>query len=133
MKGKVMFAVGVAVGYAWGSKSWSEVYGRVRGGTEKVLNNPDLQDGVHQAAEAVQESVPDILDSLYEAGKKLIDKAESMLPGSKGSESAGDSIATMKTVPAARAMPTVASDVVSEPGVEDAAGTDRAGESDSAP
>ena len=69
MKGKVMFAAGVAVGYIWGSKSWPEVYRRLRGGSEKVLKNPEVQENVHHVAETVQESVPEIVDNLYATGK----------------------------------------------------------------
>ena len=144
MKGKALFAVGVAVGYVWGSKSWPEVYQRIRGGTEKVLKNPEVQDNVHQAAETVQESVPDILESLYDAGKKLMEKAESMFPGlatakagdrTSGGErtSAESGESKVATVPVAAATPDVAPDVVSDPGLDDTTGTDWTDEGGAAP
>lgn len=126
MKGKALFAVGVAVGYVWGSKSWPEVYRRIRGGTEKVWKNPDVQENVHQATEAVQESVPDILDNLYEAGKKLMEKAETMFPGISAPKSSQHSDAK----PTA---PTIKSDVVSDPAMDDTTGSDWTGEGGAAP
>ncbi|PRB37045.1 hypothetical protein CQ020_21605 [Arthrobacter sp. MYb23] len=129
MKGKALFAVGVAVGYVWGSKSWSEVYRRIRGGTEKLWKNPEVQENVHQATEAVQESVPDILDNLYEAGKKLMERAETMFPGitsPKEGQHAGSSST-------AKAGPTIHSDVVSDPALDDTTGNDWTGEGGAAP
>ncbi|GAA3269469.1 hypothetical protein [Paenarthrobacter aurescens] len=161
MKGKALFAVGVAVGYVWGSKSWPEVYRRVRGGTQKLWKNPEVQENVHQATEAVQESVPDILDNLYEAGKKLLEKAESVFPGitapkagqHPGSGTPGDKStvssqrtvssqkaeSTLKTEPtgasgnAAGAGPAIHSDVVSDPALDDTTGSDWTDEGGAAP
>ncbi|SDX24405.1 hypothetical protein SAMN04487917_10748 [Arthrobacter sp. yr096] len=129
MKGKALFAVGVAVGYVWGSKSWPEVYRRIRGGTEKVWKNPDVQENVHQATEAVQESVPDILDNLYEAGKKLMEKAETMFPGIATPKSGQHTDSSS----GARTVPTIKSDVVSDPALDDTTGSDWTGEGGAAP
>lgn len=130
MKGKALFAVGVAVGYVWGSKSWPEVYRRIRGGTEKVWKNPDVQENVHQATEAVQESVPDILDNLYEAGKKLMEKAETMFPGITSPKSGQHTDSTSSST---STVPTIKSDVVSDPALDDTTGSDWTGEGDAAP
>lgn len=127
MKGKVLFAAGVAVGYVWGSKSWPEVYRRIRGGSEKVLKNPDVQENIHQATEAVQESVPDILENLFAAGKKLLEKAEAVLPGildSKNGHGTADRPATV---------PTVKGDVISDPAHDDTTGSDWTSEGGAAP
>ncbi|MET3370447.1 UNVERIFIED_CONTAM: hypothetical protein ABIE34_003722 [Jeotgalibacillus campisalis] len=133
MKGKALFAVGVAVGYVWGSKSWPEVYRRVRGGAGKLWKNPEVQENVHQATEAVQESVPDILDNLYEAGKKLLERAEAMFPGisspkaGQHTDSSSSSKSTVTTVP------TIKSDVVSDPALDDTTGSDWTDEGGAAP
>lgn len=127
MKGKVLFAAGVAVGYVWGSRSWPEVYRRIRGGSEKVLKNPEVQENIHQATEAVQESVPDILENLFAAGKKLLDKAEAALPGILDSKNGRDSADRPET------KPTVKGDVVSDPAHDDTTGTDWTSEGGSAP
>ncbi|MCW3767462.1 MULTISPECIES: hypothetical protein [Paenarthrobacter] len=129
MKGKVMFAAGVAVGYIWGSKSWPEVYRRIRGGSEKVLKNPEVQENVHHAAETVQESVPEIVDNLYAAGKKLLEKAEALFPGildSKGGETTRPEDRPVTT-------PTVKGDVVSDPALDDTTGSDWTDEGGAAP
>ena len=129
MKGKVMFAAGVAVGYIWGSKSWPEVYRRIRGGSEKVLKNPEVQKNVHHAAETVQESVPEIVDNLYAAGKKLLEKAEALFPGildSKGGETTRPEDRPVTT-------PTVKGDVVSDPALDDTTGSDWTDEGGAAP
>lgn len=137
MKGKALFAVGVAVGYVWGSKSWPEVYRRLRGGTEKVWKNPEVQENVHHATEAVQESVPDILDNLYEAGKKLMEKAESMFPGitsPKADQRSGPSHTSNSSAgPTVTTVPTVTSDVVSDPARDDTTGSDWADEGGAVP
>ncbi|WP_159706387.1 hypothetical protein [Arthrobacter sp. 18067] len=131
MKGKALFAVGVAVGYVWGSKSWPEVYRRVRGGTEKLWKNPDVQDNVHQATEAVQDSVPDILDNLYEAGKKLMEKAEAMFPGIS-SPKADQRFGSSPSEPTVTTVP-IKSDVVSDPALDDTTGSDWTDEGGAAP
>ncbi|KUM35827.1 YtxH domain-containing protein [Arthrobacter sp. EpRS71] len=130
MKGKALFAVGVAVGYVWGSKSWSEVYRRIRGGTEKLWKNPEVQENVHQATEAVQESVPDILDNLYEAGKKLMEKAETMFPGISTPKTGQYSDSSSSSKPTT---PIITSDVVSDPALDDTTGSDWTGEGGAAP
>ncbi|MCD4851810.1 DUF4555 domain-containing protein [Arthrobacter sp. AK01] len=132
MKGKALFAVGVAVGYVWGSKSWPEVFRRVRGGTEKLWKNPDVQENVHQATEAVQESVPDVLDNLYEAGKKLMERAEAMFPGIT-SPKEGQRTGSSTHEPAATTVPTIKSDVVSDPALDDTTGSDWTDEGGAAP
>ncbi|MDR6988318.1 hypothetical protein J2Y66_002822 [Paenarthrobacter nitroguajacolicus] len=132
MKGKALFAVGVAVGYVWGSKSWPEVYRKLRGGTEKVWKNPEVQENVHHATEAVQESVPDILDNLYEAGKKLMEKAETMFPGIT-SPKAGHPSGTSTNEPTVTTVPTIKSDVVSDPALDDTTGSDWTDEGGAAP
>nr|WP_254455330.1 hypothetical protein [Paenarthrobacter ureafaciens] len=124
-----MFAAGVAVGYIWGSKSWPEVYRRIRGGSEKVLKNPEVQENVHHAAETVQESVPEIVDNLYAAGKKLLEKAEALFPGildSKGGETTRPEDRPVTT-------PTVKGDVVSDPALDDTTGSDWTDEGGAAP
>ncbi|MEI2277904.1 hypothetical protein OHC50_10580 [Paenarthrobacter ilicis] len=132
MKGKVMFAAGVAVGYVWGSKSWPEVYRKIRGGTHKVLTDPEIKDNVHQATETVQETVPEILDNLFDAGKKLFEKAENLLPGlgqSKGEAAAGSG----SHKPVVATVPTGTPDVVSDPGLGDSTGADWTSEGGAAP
>lgn len=129
MKGKVMFAAGVAVGYIWGSKSLLEVYRRIRGGSEKVLKNPEVQENVHHAAETVQESVPEIVDNLYAAGKKLLEKAEALflkILDSKGGETTRPEDRPVTT-------PTVKGDVVSDPALDDTTGSDWTDEGGAAP
>ncbi|XAS72051.1 hypothetical protein VUN82_23765 [Micrococcaceae bacterium Sec5.1] len=134
MKGKALFAAGIAVGYVWGSKSWPEVYRRVRGGAEKVWKNPEVQENVHQATETVQESVPDILDNLYAAGKKLLERAETMFPGileSKSGPHANSS--TGSSASASTSTPPIRSDVVSDPALDDNTGSDWTDEGGAAP
>ena len=129
MKGKVMFAAGVAVGYIWGSKSWPEVYRRIRGGSEKVLKNPEVQENVHHVAETVQESVPEIVDNLYATGKKLVEKAEAFLPGTRDGK--GDEANGAEDRPATTS--TVKGDVVSDPALDDTTGSDWTDEGGAAP
>ena len=129
MKGKVMFAAGVAVGYIWGSKSWPEVYRRLRGGSEKVLKNPEVQENVHHVAETVQESVPEIVDNLYATGKKLVEKAEAFLPGTRDGK--GDEANGPEDRPATTS--TVKGDVVSDPALDDTTGSDWTDEGGAAP
>lgn len=133
MKGKALFAVGVAVGYVWGSKSWPEVYRRVRGGTEKLWKNPEVQENVHQATEAVQESVPDILDNLYEAGKKFMEKAEAMFPGITSPKAGQHTDSSSSNKPTVTTVPTIKSDVVSDPALDDTTGSDWTDEGGAAP
>lgn len=129
MKGKVMFAAGVAVGYIWGSKSWPEVYRRLRGGSEKVLKTPEVQENVHHVAETVQESVPEIVDNLYATGKKLVEKAEAFLPGTRDGK--GDEENGAEGRPATTS--TVKGDVVSDPALDDTTGSDWTDEGGAAP
>ena len=138
MKGKALFAAGIAVGYVWGSKSWPEVYRRVRGGAQKVWKNPEVQENVHQATDAVQESVPDILDNLYAAGRKFLERAEAMFPGileSKSAPHSGSSTgsAASASTTGSSSTPPVRPDVVSDPALDDNTGSDWTDEGGAAP
>ncbi|MFJ5957734.1 hypothetical protein ACIQC5_17475 [Paenarthrobacter sp. NPDC092416] len=133
MKGKALFAVGVAVGYVWGSKSWPEVYRRIRNGGQKVWHNPNVQENVHHAAETVEETVPDILDNLYAAGKKLIEKAETMFPGIIEPRPAQQGTRAQHGATAQDGAPPRRNDVVSDPALDDQTGSDWTDEGGAAP
>jgi hypothetical protein len=73
--------------------------------------------------------VPDILDNLYEAGRKLLEKAETLFPGISFPKSGRHTGAA----PPVTTVPTVKSDVVSDPGLNDNVGSDWTGEGGAAP
>jgi hypothetical protein len=71
MKGKILFVVGVALGYVLGTRAGRERYEQIKAGAEKVWNDPRVQQQVHTVEEFVKDKAPDLADKATSAAKKV--------------------------------------------------------------
>ena len=71
MKGKILFVVGVALGYVLGTRAGRERYEQIKAGAEKVWNDPRVQQQVHTVEEFVKDKAPGLADKATSAAKKV--------------------------------------------------------------
>ena len=71
MKGKILFVVGVALGYVLGTRAGRERYEQIKAGAEKVWNDPRVQQQVHTVEEFVKDKAPDLADKATSAAKQV--------------------------------------------------------------
>jgi hypothetical protein len=94
MKGKILFAVGLGVGYVLGTRAGREKYDQMKAAALKLWNDPRVQKTVDDAGDFVKEKAPDVAEFFSDGAKKVV----SQVSGSKSS-----STAKPPTKPATRA------------------------------
>ena len=75
MKGKVLFVVGLGVGYVLGTRAGRERYEQIKRAAENVWNTPAVQQGVGSAKEFAMSRVGDLSDTVLDNVKNLIGSA----------------------------------------------------------
>jgi len=72
MKGKVLFVVGLGVGYVLGTRAGRERYEQIRQAAQKLWDTPTVQQGVGTAKDFATTRVGDLGDTLLENLKGFI-------------------------------------------------------------
>lgn len=72
MKGKILFAVGLGVGYVLGTRAGRERYEQIRKGAEKIWNTPTVQEGVDTAKDFAAARVGDLSDVVLDNVKSFV-------------------------------------------------------------
>ena len=75
MKGKILFVVGLGVGYVLGTRAGRERYEQIRSAAEKVWNQPAVQQGVGTVKEFAAARVGDLGDTVLDGVKSFIGNA----------------------------------------------------------
>ncbi|GAA1780636.1 hypothetical protein [Agromyces lapidis] len=75
MKGKVLFVVGLGVGYVLGTRAGRERYEQIKRAAEGVWNTPAVQQGVDTVKGFAADKVGDLSDSVLDGVKTLIGNA----------------------------------------------------------
>jgi hypothetical protein len=75
MKGKILFVVGLGVGYVLGTRAGRERYEQMRAAAEKVWNQPSVQQGVGTVKDFASARVGDLGDTVIDGVKNLIGSA----------------------------------------------------------
>jgi hypothetical protein len=75
MKGKVLFVVGLGVGYVLGTRAGRERYEQIKRAAENVWNTPAVQQGVGTAKEFAMSRVGDLSDTVLDNVKGFIGSA----------------------------------------------------------
>lgn len=71
MRGKILFVVGLAVGYVLGTRAGRERYEQIRRQAEKVWSIPGVQTQVQRAQEFARERAPEVVEQVEEGIRKL--------------------------------------------------------------
>ena len=75
MKGKVLFVVGLGVGYVLGTRAGRERYEQIKKAAESVWNTPTVQQGVGTAKDFAMSRVGDVSATVLDGVKNLIGNA----------------------------------------------------------
>ena len=83
MKGKVLFVVGVGVGYVLGSRAGRQRYEQIKSAAESVWNTPTVQNSVTTVKDFALARVGDVSDTVLDNVKSLIGSATKSTGGTK--------------------------------------------------
>ncbi|WP_022889638.1 hypothetical protein [Agromyces italicus] len=75
MKGKVLFVVGLGVGYVLGTRAGRERYEQIKRAAEGVWNTPAVQQGVDTVKGFAADKVGDLSDTVLDGVKSFIGNA----------------------------------------------------------
>ena len=75
MKGKILFVVGLGVGYVLGTRAGRERYEQIKRAAEGVWNTPAVQQGVDTVKDFAADKVGDLSDSVLDGVKTFIGNA----------------------------------------------------------
>lgn len=70
MKGKLLFAAGLAAGYVLGARAGRKRYDQIAAATNKVWQSPGIQKQVHAAEDYVAEKIGDIPGAVFDGARK---------------------------------------------------------------
>lgn len=71
MKGKILFIVGLGLGYVLGTRAGRERYEQIKAGAEKIWQDPRIQQQVTQVEQFVKDKAPDLAEKASSAVKKV--------------------------------------------------------------
>ncbi|GAA1956613.1 hypothetical protein [Agromyces allii] len=83
MKGKVLFVVGLGVGYVLGTRAGRERYEQIKDAAESVWNTPTVQKGVDSAKDFAKARVGNVSDAVLDQVKSFIGNATKASGASK--------------------------------------------------
>ncbi|MCM3659239.1 YtxH domain-containing protein [Agromyces mediolanus] len=75
MKGKILFVVGLGVGYVLGTRAGRERYEQIKRAAEGVWNQPAVQQGVNTVTDFAKDKLGDVSDTVLDAAKSFIGNA----------------------------------------------------------
>jgi len=140
MKGKLLFATGLAAGYVLGSRSGRAAYDKLKARGTELWHSKPVQDKVAAAAETVKDKAPEVSEHLGEAARRagtVISSAVHRDAGHGSTPAATQGTAPQGTAPQGTAMPgthvPVARDVGSDPALTDQEGQDWSDEGGATP
>lgn len=130
MKGKFLFATGLAAGYVLGSRSGRAAYDKLKARSADLWQSKPVQDKVAVAAETLKEKAPEVSGQLGEAARRAGTIISSAVHRDASKEST--SAATQGTTAPGTSVP-VAPDVRSDPALSDKDGQDWSDEGGATP
>ena len=83
MRGKVLFVLGLGVGYVFGTRDGRARYNQMKSAALKVWNDPRVQEQVNAASDFVKENAPEVAAAVSENVKKIADRVEAARSGAR--------------------------------------------------
>ncbi|MDM4763323.1 hypothetical protein QT381_09920 [Galbitalea sp. SE-J8] len=71
MRGKILLATGLAVGYVLGTRAGHERYEQIKSAAARFWHDPRVQKQVHTAEDFVKDKAPDVAGFVADQGKKV--------------------------------------------------------------
>jgi hypothetical protein len=117
MRGKILFVVGLGVGYVLGTRAGRERYEQIREAAENVWNTPAVQQGVGTVKDFATARVGDLSDTVIDGVKSFIGNATKSSGASKSDVSSAARSAksgVSKSAQAARSAVDTAADAIDD-------------------
>jgi hypothetical protein len=117
MRGKILFVVGLGVGYVLGTRAGRERYEQIRKAAENVWNTPAVQQGVGTVKDFATARVGDLSDTVVDGVKSFIGNATKSSGASKSDVSTAARSAksgVSKSAQAARSAVDTAADAIDD-------------------
>jgi hypothetical protein len=107
MMGKILFVVGLGVGYVLGARAGRERYEQIRKAAEDVWNQPKVQEGVQTVKDFAMSRAGDVGETVLDGAKKLVSqvKQSETSPTRRSSTSSGSSGSSSSSKPSANGSP----------------------------
>ncbi|MDO9591437.1 MAG: YtxH domain-containing protein [Microcella sp.] len=74
MRGKILFATGMAVGYVLGTRAGRERYEELKRAAQSFWNDPRVKHRVDQVEDFVKEKAPEVAEFVSDGAKKVVDQ-----------------------------------------------------------
>ena len=74
MRGKILFAAGLAVGYVFGTRAGRERFEQLKNAASGFWNDPRVQHRVDQVEDFVKEKAPEVAEFVSDGAKKVVDQ-----------------------------------------------------------
>jgi hypothetical protein len=101
MKGKILFVVGLGVGYVLGTRAGREKYDQMKSAALKLWNDPRVQKRVDDAGDFVKDKAPEVAEFLADGAKKVVSQVSgSKAPSSTAPAKPATRTSTSKSTPA---------------------------------
>jgi len=71
VRGKILFATGIAIGYVLGARAGRQRYEEIKAQASKLWNDPRVQHQVKQVEEFAKDKGPEVVDMLADGAKKV--------------------------------------------------------------
>lgn len=91
VKGKILFAVGLGLGYVLGTRAGREKYEELRTAAMKVWNDPRVQKQMDAVEDFVKDKAPDVADFVSDNAKKVVAQVSGKKPAAKSGTRSGSS------------------------------------------
>ncbi|WP_439564829.1 YtxH domain-containing protein [Microcella sp.] len=102
MRGKILFAAGLAVGYVLGTRAGRERYEQIANAAKGFWNDPRVQKRVDQVEDFVKEKAPEVAEFVSDGAKKVVDQVTGRGPKKPAKPAAAKPTAAAAKKPAAR-------------------------------
>ena len=74
MRGKILFAAGLAVGYVLGTRAGRERYDEIKRAADSFWNSPRVKRRVDQVEDFVKEKAPEVAEFVSDGAKKIVNQ-----------------------------------------------------------
>jgi hypothetical protein len=82
MKGKILFVVGLGIGYVLGTRAGREKYEQLKAQAVRLWTDPRVQKQVDAVEEFVKDKAPDVAEFVADGAKKVVSQVAGRKPRS---------------------------------------------------
>jgi hypothetical protein len=72
MRGKILFVVGLGVGYVLGTRAGREKYDQMKAAVDRFWSDPRVKQRVDDAQDFVKDKAPEVAEFLADGAKKVV-------------------------------------------------------------